>query len=375
MHYFAKYIVLEDRILENCYMEVEDGKIKSFSKKEVEEYEDLGEIIAPGLVDTHIHGYGGKDIMDCKKGYLDEISKGILECGVTSFLPTTLTDSTEKLNEVCKVIGDEYKSVTGAKVRGIFLEGPFFTEKYKGAQNASYMSDPDIDKLKKWKELSNGLVNKIAIAPEREGAIDFIKEANAMGVRVALGHSDASFDEAVDAVDAGANIFVHVYNGMSGLHHRNPGMVGAAMSTDSYGELICDGHHVNPNAANILMNAKGRDRIALITDCMSAGGMPEGDYKLGEFPVVVKDGTARLKDSGNLAGSILRLKEAVKNVVEWEIADVFEAIQMASLVPAKSLGMDDVCGKLHEGYDADFIVLDENLDLKATFLNGKRVFG
>lgn len=375
MHYFAKYIVLEDRILENCYMEVEDGKIKSFSKKEVEEYEDLGEIIAPGLVDTHIHGYGGKDIMDCKKGYLDEISKGILECGVTSFLPTTLTDSTEKLNEACKVIGDEYKSVTGAKVRGIFLEGPFFTEKYKGAQNASYMSDPDIEKLKKWKELSDGLVNKIAIAPEREGAIDFIKEANAMGVRVALGHSDASFDEAVDAVDAGANIFVHVYNGMSGLHHRNPGMVGAAMSTDSYGELICDGHHVNPNAANILMNAKGRDRIALITDCMSAGGMPEGDYKLGEFPVVVKDGTARLKDSGNLAGSILRLKEAVKNVVEWEIADVFEAIQMASLIPAKSLGIDNVCGKLHEGYDADFIVLDENLDLKATFLNGKRVFG
>ena len=375
MHYFAKYIVLEDRILENCYMEVEDGKIKSFSKKEVEEYEDLGEIIAPGLVDTHIHGYGGKDIMDCKKGYLDEISKGILECGVTSFLPTTLTDSTEKLNEACKVIGDEYKSVTGAKVRGIFLEGPFFTEKYKGAQNASYMSDPDIEKLKKWKELSNGLVNKIAIAPEREGAIDFIKEANAMGVRVALGHSDASFDEAVDAVDAGANIFVHVYNGMSGLHHRNPGMVGAAMSTDSYGELICDGHHVNPNAANILMNVKGRDRIALITDCMSAGGMPEGDYKLGEFPVVVKDGTARLKDSGNLAGSILRLKEAVKNVVEWEIADVFEAIQMASLIPAKSLGIDNVCGKLHEGYDADFIVLDENLDLKATFLNGKRVFG
>ncbi|EGC81532.1 N-acetylglucosamine-6-phosphate deacetylase [Anaerococcus prevotii] len=375
MHYFAKYIVLEDRILENCYMEVEDGKIKSFSKKEVEEYEDLGEIIAPGLVDTHIHGYGGKDIMDCKKGYLDEISKGILECGVTSFLPTTLTDSTEKLNEACKVIGDEYKSVTGAKVRGIFLEGPFFTEKYKGAQNASYMSDPDIEKLKKWKELSNGLVNKIAIAPEREGAIDFIKEANAMGVRVALGHSDASFDEAVDAVDAGANIFVHVYNGMSGLHHRNPGMVGAAMSTDSYGELICDGHHVNPNAANILMNAKSRDRIALITDCMSAGGMPEGDYKLGEFPVIVKDGTARLKDSGNLAGSILRLKEAVKNVVEWEIADVFEAIQMASLIPAKSLGIDNVCGKLHEGYDADFIVLDENLDLKATFLNGKRVFG
>ena len=375
MYYFAKYIVLEDRILEDYYMQIEDGKIKSFSKEEPENYEDLGEIIAPGLVDTHIHGYGGKDIMDCKKGYLNEISKGILECGVTSFLPTTLTDSTEKLNEACKVIGEEYESVEGAKVRGIFLEGPFFTEKYKGAQNPSYMSDPEIEKLKKWKDLSKGLVNKIAIAPEREGAIDFIKKANSMGVRVALGHSDASYEEAVRAVEAGANIFVHVYNGMSGLHHRKPGMVGAAMNTDSYGELICDGHHVNPAAANVLMNAKGRDKVALITDCMSAGGMPEGDYKLGEFPVIVKDGTARLKDSGNLAGSILRLKEAIKNVVEWEIADVFEAIQMASLVPAKSVGIDNVCGKLHEGYDADFIVLDENLDLKATFLNGERVFG
>ena len=162
---------------------------------------------------------------------------------------------------------------------------------------------------------------------------------------------------------------------MSGLHHRNPGMVGAAMRTGSIGELICDGHHVNPAAAEILMDVKGRDRIALITDCMSAGGMPEGDYKLGDFPVIVKDGTARLKDGGSLAGSILRLKEAVKNVVEWEIADVFEAIQMASLIPAKSVGIDDVCGKIHEGYDADFIVLDENLDLLATFLNGERVFG
>ncbi|MDO5048122.1 MAG: N-acetylglucosamine-6-phosphate deacetylase [Anaerococcus sp.] len=375
MYYKAKYIVLEDKVLEDSYMQVEDGKIKGFSKKVPDTYEDLGEIIAPGLVDTHIHGYGGKDIMDCKEGYLNEISKGILECGVTSFLPTTLTDSEEKLDKATGLIGKEHEGVKGAKVRGVFLEGPFFTEKYKGAQNPSYMSDPSIDKLKKWKDLSDGLVNKIAIAPEREGAIDFIKEANALGVKVALGHSDASYERAKEAVDAGANIFVHVYNGMSPLHHRKPGMVGAAMATDSYGELICDGHHVSPTSAGILMDQKGRDRIALITDCMSAGGMPEGDYKLGEFPVVVKDGTARLKDGGSLAGSILKLKEAIKNVVDWQIADVFEAIQMASLIPAKSVDIDNVCGKLHVGYDADFIVLDENLDLKATYLDGERVYG
>ncbi|WP_394010670.1 N-acetylglucosamine-6-phosphate deacetylase [Anaerococcus cruorum] len=375
MFYKANYIILEDKVLESYYMEIENGKIKSFSKDEPEEYEDLGEIIAPGLVDTHIHGYHGEDIMNAKKGALEIISKGLLGTGVTSFLPTTLTDSTEKLDEACRVVGEEYKDVTGAKVRGVFLEGPFFTEKYKGAQNEKYMSDPDIEKLKKWKELSDGLVNKIAIAPEREGVADFIHKANAIGVAVALGHSDASYEDAMAAVDEGANIFVHTYNGMSGLHHRNPGMVGAAMNSDAISELICDGHHVNPASANILMNAKGRDKIALITDCMSAGGMADGDYKLGEFDVIVANGTARLKEGGNLAGSILKLKDAIKNVVDWEIADVFEAIQMASLVPAKSVGIDDVCGKLKVGYDADFIVLDQSLELKSTFIDGQRVYG
>lgn len=374
MFYKAEYFILEDRILEDYFMEVADGKIVGFSKKEPDSYEDLGEIVAPGLVDTHIHGYHGKDIMNAEKGALNVISKGLLECGVTSFLPTTLTDSKERTDAACKVVGEEYKDVEGAKIRGIFLEGPFFTEKYKGAQNPAYMSDPKIEYLKEWKDLSDGLVNKIAIAPERDGAIDFIKEANAMGVRVALGHSDASYDQAVEAVDAGANIFVHTYNGMSGFHHREPGMVGAAMNTDAISELICDGHHVNPHAANVLMNAKGRDHIALITDCMSAGGMADGDYMLGDFPVKVEKGTARLKDSGSLAGSILKLKDAIKNVVDWDIADVFEAIQMASLVPAKSVGIDDVCGKLKEGYAADFIVLDYDMNLEKTFLDGKLVY-
>ena len=374
MFYKADYFILEDAMLEDYYMEVEDGVIIGFSKNEPSDYEYLGEIVAPGLVDTHIHGYAGKDIMNAEEGALDVISKGLLECGVTSFLPTTLTDSKEKTDAALKRVAAEYKDVKGAKVRGIFLEGPFFTEKYKGAQNPNYMSDPKIDYLKEWKEISDGLVNKIAIAPEREGAEDFIKKANAMGVRVALGHSDASFDEAVAAVDAGANIFVHTFNGMSGLHHREPGMVGAAMATDAISELICDGHHVNPNAAGILMDTKGRDKIALITDCMSAGGMADGDYKLGEFPVRVENGTARLKDGGSLAGSVLKLKDGVKNVVDWEIADIFEAIQMASLVPAKSVGIDNICGKLHEGYAADFIVFDYDMNLKATYLNGEAAY-
>ena len=374
MYYKADFFILEDTMLEDYFMEVEDGVVVGFSKNEPSDYEYLGEIVAPGLVDTHIHGYHGKDIMKAEQGALNVISKGLLECGVTSFLPTTLTDSKEKTDAALKRVASEYKDVEGAKVRGVFLEGPFFTEKYKGAQNPDHMSDPKIDYLEDWIGLSDGLVNKIAIAPEREGSEDFIKKANSMGVRVALGHSDATFEEAIAAVDAGSNIFVHTYNGMSGLHHREPGMVGAAMATDAISELICDGHHVNPNAAGILMNAKGRDKIALITDCMSAGGMADGDYMLGDFPVKVDNGTARLKDGGSLAGSILKLKDGVKNVVDWEIADIFEAIQMASLIPAKSVGIDDVCGKLREGYQADFIVLDYGLNLRATYLDGKEVY-
>ena len=374
MFYTAKYIILEDIILEDYYMEVEDGKIKSFSKKKPNDFKYLGMIISPGFVDTHIHGYRGEDIMNARPGALNIISEGLLEAGVTSFLPTTLTDSTERLDEACRLVGEEYQNLKGAKVRGMFLEGPFFTKKYKGAQNEKYMTDPDIEKLKRWKELSDGLVNKIAIAPERKGVVDFIRQANAMGVYVGLGHSDATYKEAMAAVDEGASIFIHTYNAMSGLHHRNPGMVGAAMDSQAVSELICDGHHVSPAAAKILVKVKGKDKIALVSDCMSAGGMDDGDYMLGELPVVVKNDTARLKNGGNLAGSILKLKDSVKNIVDWQIADIFEAIQMASLLPAKSVGIDDVCGKLKAGYDADFIVLDNNLDLKATYINGKRVY-
>lgn len=375
MIYKASKIFLEDKVLEDAFMVVEDGYIKEFLSQCDGDYEDLGDVmIAPGLVDTHIHGYKDCDIMDVKEGSLNVISKGILEMGVTSFLPTTLTASTERLDEACEMIAKEYEDVEGAKVRGIFLEGPYFTEKYKGAQNLKYMKDPSIEELKRWKELSSGLVNKIAIAPEREGVSEFIEACKDMGVKVALGHSDATYEQAKSAVEVGANIFVHAYNGMRGLHHREPGMVGACFDTDSFAELIADGHHVNPFSAKILMDHKGRDKVCLITDCMRAGGMPEGDYHLGELPVYVKGGTARLKDGDNLAGSILNLKDAVKNVYQWDIASLKEAIDMASIVPAKSVDIDDVCGVLKEGREADFIVFDNKLELLRTYVNGNLLF-
>ena len=372
---YAKQIVLDDQVIDKAYLTIEDGKFVPILMEEpqdapIKDYSNS--IVAPGLVDTHIHGYKSHDVMDNDFEGIKVISEGLLSCGVTSWLPTTLTSSAQLLNDVCETIGNHYQEVTGAKIRGIFLEGPFFTEKYKGAQNPKYMSDPSVEKLAKWHELSQGLVNKIAIAPERKGVKEFIEFAKSKGVYTALAHSDATYEEAAAAVDAGANIFVHIYNGMSGLHHRNPGMVGAALSLDKvFAEMICDGHHVHPAAARVVTRARGPQETVLITDCMRAGGMGEGQSRLGEFEVVVKDGTARLKDTGNLAGSILELKQGVKNVVDWGLVSPAEALRMASLTPAQSVGIESVCGRIAPGYEADFIVVSDQLELEATYLDGE----
>ncbi|HEL2038267.1 TPA: N-acetylglucosamine-6-phosphate deacetylase [Streptococcus suis] len=375
----AKSIILPESEVESAYLEITDkgqfGRIVTEKPEgEIVDYSDFH--LAPGLVDTHIHGYASHDVMDNDFEGIKVISEGLLSCGVTSWLPTTLTDTTENLDAVCETIGTYAGQETGAKIQGIFLEGPFFTEKYKGAQNPKYMSDPSIEKLDNWNSLSKGLVNKIAIAPEREGVKEFIEFANSKAIHTALAHSDATYTQAEAAVEAGANIFVHVYDGMSGLHHREPGMVGAALNLKNvYAEMICDGHHVHPVAAEIVVKARGAEETVLITDCMRAGGMGEGESRLGEFEVVVKDGTARLKESGSLAGSILELIEAVQNVVKWGLVSLPDALRMASLAPARSVNIDHICGRIAEGRAADFIVVDDAGRLQATYLDGVKRFG
>ncbi len=359
------------------YLELVDGKFGAYTAELAEEatvIDHAGQWIAPGLVDTHIHGYMNHDVMDNDAEGIKVMSEGLLSCGVTSFLPTTLTSSKELLKEVAATVGSVQKEVTGAKIQGIYFEGPFFTEEFKGAQNPSYFGDPDIATFHEWQEASGGIIKKIALAPERKGVREFVEQVTDEGVVVALGHSNGTLEDATEAVEAGASVFVHAFNGMRGLNHREPGMVGALLTLkDVFSELICDGHHVHPSAAQVLMEKAGHEHVALITDCMMAGGMPDGDYILGEFPVTVKDGTVRLQE-GNLAGSLLKLKEAIKNVVDWELATPEQAIMMASLVPAVSCKIDDVCGMIKQGRDADFIVLNPDMTLAATYLDGKERF-
>lgn len=377
----ADTFYLPTRVAHGGYLMVEDGVFGAYVTDEPDcEILDLaGKQVASGFVDTHIHGFDNCDVMDCKADSVRTISRGILRNGVTSWLPTTLTATTQQLSDACASVAEaaaEPGEEPMARIQGIFLEGPFFTEKHKGAQNPAYLSAPDIDTLRAWQEAAGGLIKKIAIAAEYPESPAFIAGAREMGVVVALGHSDAGVHDALACLDAGATVFVHTYNGMSPLHHREPGMVGAALYSGdkSYSELICDGHHVNPIAAAIVMNAKGHDHTCLITDCMCAGGMPDGDYFLGELPVVVANGTARLKDGGSLAGSILNMKDAVKNVVDWGIATPAQAVYMATQAPAEANEIAGVCGSIRAGRAADFVVLEPDMSLAATYLGGSCVY-
>lgn len=371
---YADKFFMEYGTKEKGYLSIIDGKFGKFQKEKPKAIDSVidfsGKYIAPGLVDTHIHGLLGADIMDNTFEAINTISKGLLKYGVTSFLPTTLTDSIDKLSDSIENISNNYDKVEGAKIQGIYLEGPFFTEKHKGAQNEKYFKDPSIDILKSWQKKAKNLIRKIAIAPERKNSIEFTKYATENNISVALGHSSATFEQVEQAVNSGAKVFVHMYNGMSPLNHREPGMVGAAMALkNTYAELICDGHHVSPIAAKIIMDIKSRNNIALITDCMRAGAMDDGQYTLGKFNVNVKNGVARLSN-GSLAGSVLTMDNAVKNIVNWNISTLEDAIKMATYIPALSCNIDNICGSICQGMDADFIVIDNDFNIHETYING-----
>lgn len=331
---------------------------------EAERIDVQGDYVSPGFLNLHIHGCGGKDVMDGTQEALRTMSRLLPSTGVTCWLPTTMTSGRGAITQALTAIREAQGTVAGAEILGANLEGPFISEKYKGAQKACHIRKASWELV----EPFAGLIRILTLAPETLEDTDFISRCRQAGIIVSLGHSDATFEEAAQAVAAGASHITHLFNAMSPLHHRKPGLVGAALTLPVTCELIADGIHIHPAALELAVRAKGLDRVVLITDSMRACLLGEGKSELGGQTVYVKDGRATLAD-GTLAGSILTMEKAVRNIWKWGHLTLPQAVQLATANPARELGLTDR-GTLEPGKRADITVFDEDFRILRTYVKG-----
>lgn len=329
--------------------------------------------VIPGLIDIHTHGNTGADFSDGDYEGLKKMAAFYLQHGITSFCPTTMTLPYNVLGDAFATAKKytEDPDAAGSRVAGIHMEGPYFSEKKKGAQNADYLKLPDYDGFKKLYDNCGGLIRLVDIAPELEGSCEFTSKACRL-CTVSVAHTDASYDDTVNAYKSGATHLTHLYNGMPGIHHRNPGVIGAASERDNItAELICDGLHVHESAVRMAFKLFP-DRICLISDSLRCTGMPEGEYTLGGQKIWLKDNIARLAD-GTIAGSAANLYQCMLNAIHFGI-DKASAINAASINPARAIGMDDLIGSISIGKYADFVVCDESLEnIISIYKEGGRV--
>ena len=351
------------------------GSEKNFSGSADEEFDAKGGYIAPGFIDIHIHGSAGVDTMDGKYESLNKMSKFLAQQGVTAFYPTTVTSAWEDIYKALDAVREAIeKGVDGAKVIKAHLEGPYFSKEKAGAQDVRYLRTPNLNEVKDLLKKYGDIIGRITLAPELPGALEVIKYLTENGIVVALGHTNATYEQAIAAFDAGAKIANHIYNGMRAFHHREPGIVGASLTRDDvYAEMIVDQVHHHNAARKIVIRCKGTDKTLLITDAIMAAGLPDGEYVLGRQKIIIKNGISRLPD-GTLAGSTLTMINAVKNTINYLNVGLQDAIKMASYVPAKVMGLDGEKGVLKLGFDADAVVLSKELDVLLTIVEGNVVY-
>lgn len=381
-------LVLNDKFLfKDIDVFIDEGKIKalfkrdSVNKNEVSCYEpgndfevDLeGFYLLPGLIDIHIHGSIGHDIMDSSFEAINSISDYLAQNGITSFLATTMSESFQRIeNAVLKVKACMDIGTSGAQLLGIHMEGPYFSKQYKGAQNDKFFSLPSVEQFKKLQTISGNNIKIVSIAPEIENALDFIKEISSINSAVvSIGHTGADYDTCIEAIQRGASHATHLFNGMSPLNHRSPGVIGAVLEKELSSELICDGIHIHPCIIKLMYKLLGSSKIVLISDAMRACGLKDGTYELGGNDVLVKSGVARTFD-GNIAGSTSTLFQCVKKAIQIGIKPE-DAFKMASINPARVIGLDNFKGSIREGKDADFIITDKNFNLINTIIRGRAV--
>ena len=370
-------VYVEGKGLVNCTVEF-DEKIQKISKKSKAEEIALPKnaIVLPGFVDQHIHGAGGSDGMDGSLEDIATIAKTVAGEGTTTFLVTTMTQSKENITKAMQAVktSREQASKDGARVAGIHLEGPFIAAAHKGAQPLEYVAQPAIETFDEYNKASGNAIKVVSLAPEVDGAEEFIRHIASQGIVASIGHSGAKYADIKKAVDAGAKNVTHTYNAQSALHHREIGVVGSAMLLDELNcELIADTIHVSVPAMQLLIKNKPADKLTLITDAMRAKGIPDGVSELGGQTVYVKNGEARLKD-GTLAGSVLRMNRAIENIVTKVGVPLLQAVDFATINPAKNLGIDKEVGSIKVGKRADFTVINENFDVLMTVRDGEIVY-
>lgn len=375
-------IVTPSVIIEDGYVVVRNGLILEFGREPLAsplgDVENLaGYIVTTGFIDTHIHGVEGLDLTVKPDPWtLLDMSNRLVKYGVTGFLPTTVTAPHDILFEVCHAFKEASKiwsPAQGARILGLHLEGPYISVEASGAQDREFIRKPDIKEFSQYVEASGNGIRQVTIAPEVEGALDFIRYAKTQDIVVSAGHTNATYEQGVEAVKAGVSKATHLFNGMRKIHHRDPGIALALIEAPQvYLELIVDLIHLHPAIVKMVINYAGADRVVLVTDSIAATGMPDGLYKLGRLRVEVKNGIARLEGKDTLAGSTLTMDKAFRNIISLGY-DVRMASKMASLTPAKSVNLRFL-GDVKPHYKADLVILDEDYRVVRTYVDGVIVY-
>ncbi|MEY9864826.1 N-acetylglucosamine-6-phosphate deacetylase [Peribacillus sp. B2I2] len=374
----------EKETYQNGYIKVVDGKIAEVGPVSQYKQADDAKVITlspdyqviPGAIDIHIHGASNSDAMDATHEALSTMAETLPKEGTTSFLATTMTQSTQAIESALLNAGKYIENQTQehAEIVGIHLEGPFISPVRKGAQPEEHIVDPDVTLFKRWQEMAENQIKLVTLAPEQPNGLDLAAHLRETGVVASIGHSDATYDQIDEAIQAGTTHVTHLYNGMRGLHHREPGVLGAAYLRDElYVELIADGIHCRPEMVKLAYNQITSERMILITDSLRAKWLEKGTYDLGGQPVYVNETKATLSN-GTLAGSILKMNDAIKNTLKYTDCSMRDIIKMTAENPAKQLRIFDRKGSIQVGKDADFVILNDRLDVEMTFCRGNLAF-
>ncbi len=374
-YYIENGKVYVDGSFQDLTLHIVDGKIEFAGSvpQGAETVDAQGARIVPGFIDTHMHGAVGVDVNGATAEDLETIGKFLAQHGTTAFQGSVLTDTQEQ-TEWCIGQYKDYRSTPreGAELVGIHLEGPFLAKAYKGAMPEHLLQNSNIDLVRHYQELAQGGIRYITLSPELPGVLDMIPELRKLGITVGIGHSGATYDQAMEAISLGATVGTHVGNAMRLFHQHEPAIFGAVMESDVYCETICDGRHLVPGTVRMYFKCKGPQHIVAITDSIMAAGLPDGNYHLGVNDVVVKDGDAKLLSDGTRAGSTLTQDIALKNMLSWLPLSLEEILPTLTENPAREMGLWETKGSIAPGKDADLVFLDEQTQITQVYTRGIR---